>query len=748
MRSLCDSVHLASREKGITMTNPSYMTIDGRQVAIEGEKNLLEIIRKAGIDLPTFCYHSELSVYGACRLCIVEIEGMGTVTSCSTIPREGMVVRTNTEVLRETRKYTVELLLADHNQSCTTCGKSGSCTLQTLTRRLGIREVRFEATRDPLPLDESTPSLMRDPNRCVLCGDCVRVCTEIQGIGAIDFASRGSEVTVGPAFGRMLGDVECVHCGQCARVCPTGAITPKPEIDEVWKAIHDPEQTVVVQVAPAVRVALGESFGMEAGTIATGKMVAALRAIGFDKVYDTSFAADLTVMEEAHEFLARKANGENLPQFTSCCPAWVTFAEQFFPDLLPNVSSCKSPQQMFGALAKDTLPAELGITRDKVTVVSIMPCTAKKAEAKLDKFARNGGPDVDHVLTTQELARMIEETGLSFAALESESLDMPFGFKTGAGVIFGASGGVSEAVARHVAQTFANGERPRVDFTEVRGDQGLREAVVTAGDVEVKLAIVNGLANALMLAERVKAGDCDYDFIEVMACPGGCIGGAGQPVTKDTAARQKRARGLYEDDKNLQLHVSRENPFVTHAYDHVLGEVGGEKAHHLLHTAYQTRRRMALDGMHLMTGDELDKLAVTVCVGTSCHLRGAQKLLAGIMDYVNERSIDGYVDVKATFCMERCDRGPTVTVGERVFERCTLDMARAAIDEEVDKIVACQTVTAQDTPYLTERDFERQVASGLLRFLQNRRPAAATQENTTHGCHGCATNTETGCLHE
>ena len=358
------------------------LTLDHLVVPIEGERNLLELARKAGVDIPTFCYHSQLSIYGACRLCLVEIQGRGIVASCSVIPEPGMVVRTHTEEIRQMRKIALELLLANHEQTCPTCPKSASCELQRLTRRLGVDRVRFKPTHQAKPIDTSSPSLVRNPNKCILCGDCVRACDEIQGIGAIDFAYRGAASCVVPAFGKDMAQVECVNCGLCASVCPTGALTPRSEIDDVWKALENPKKKVVAQIAPAVRVALGEAFGLEPGSIETGRITAALKALGFDQVYDTSFAADLTVLEEAEEFLERKTNGERLPQFTSCCPAWVKFAEQFCPDMLPLVSTCRSPQQMFGSLAKEILPEQLKVPVEDLVVVSIMPCTAKKFEAQ------------------------------------------------------------------------------------------------------------------------------------------------------------------------------------------------------------------------------------------------------------------------------------------------------------------------------------------------------------------------------
>ena len=673
------------------MSDNEFLTIDGKEVRIEGERNLLEVIRKAGIDIPTFCYHSHLSVYGACRLCLVEVEGRGIVGSCSTPPEPGMKVKTTTQEIREIRKIAVELLLANHEKTCPTCSKSASCQLQEIARRLGVDEVRFKSTHQPVPVDRSSPSLVRDPNKCILCGDCVRVCHEIQGIGAIDFAYRGASTAVLPAFGKDLKHVECVYCGQCASVCPTGALTVKSEIDAVWEALSDPKKKVVAQIAPAVRVAIGEHFGLAPGTVSMGQTVAALKAMGFDQVYDTSFAADLTVIEEATEFLARKEKGERLPIFTSCCPAWVKFAEQYYPSLLPHLSSCRSPQQMFGSIAREVLPEKLGVENKDLVIVSIMPCTAKKFEARQEKFIQDGIPDVDYVLTTQELGRMIEAQGLRFSRLEPESLDMPFGFKTGAGVIFGTSGGVTEAVLRYAVEKVSGTRLEGVDFRAVRGEEGLREATVSVvAGVTLKLAIVHGLANARRVAERVLAGECDYDIVEVMSCPGGCIGGAGQPVSRDPGASRLRARGLYDSDKMLEFHKSQENHVVTECYDRHLGEVGGEKAHHLLHTNYTSRRRICDEEIALVNGNGQAKVKVNICVGTSCMVRGSQRLLQSLIDQIEERGLVHLVDVNATFCFERCDRGPTVAINDTVVERCTLQKALDVLESELAKAGATE----------------------------------------------------------
>ncbi len=666
------------------MNNPPTITINNQCVPIDGARNLLEAARNAGIEIPTFCYHSELSVYGACRLCLVEIEGRGIVASCSQLPEPGMVVRTQTDEIRELRKISLELLLANHQQSCTTCGKSTTCQLQSLCRRLGVDEVRFKRTNRELPIDRSSPSLVRDPNKCILCGDCVRACKEIQGVGAIDFVYRGAEAAVAPAFGRELRDGECVNCGLCSSVCPTGSLTPKPEINEVWDALNDPQKTVVAQIAPAVRVAIGESFGLEPGSVETGRLVASLKALGFDQVYDTSFAADLTVIEEAHEFLDRKSQGKCLPQFTSCCPAWVEYAQQFCPDMLPHLSSCRSPQQMFGSLAKQTLPETLGIDVRDLVVVSVMPCTAKKHEAKLDKYQTEGRGDVDHVLTTQELALMITEAGIQFRQLNPQSLDMPFGFKTGAGVIFGASGGVTEAVLRYGVEKLSGVHLSDVDFEQVRGKEHLREATVTAGDATLRLAVVHGLKNAAELVTQVRAGGADYDLIEVMACPGGCIGGAGQPISSVRDAKQRRAASLYQADKMLQLHKPQDNHYVVQCYDSCLGEVGGERAHHLLHTSYQNRRRITGSPLTVLENECKKKLEVSVCQGTSCFLRGSQPLLTSLVEKINQQGLQDHVEVTAMFCFEACDRGPTVHVQGRSLYHCTLDSAWQAIVEELN----------------------------------------------------------------
>ena len=667
------------------------VTIDGRNVVIDDEKNLLELVRKAGIDLPTFCYHSDLSVYGACRLCLVEVEGRGILGACSTPPEPGLVIRTNTQELREIRKISVELLLANHDRECTSCVRSGSCQLQDIARRLGITKVRYRSIHQPKPVDYSNPAVVRDPNKCVLCGDCVRFCDEIQGVGAIDFAYRGHEAAVLPAFGRDFGSGECVNCGQCASVCPTGALTPASEVEAVWRAIHDPNVIVVAQVAPAVRVAIGEQFGCEYGLNTTGQVVAAMKRMGFDIVYDTSFSADLTVVEEANEFIARKTGGERLPLFTSCCPGWVKFAEQYFPQLLGNLSSCRSPQQMMGAMVKHTLPAQLGRDRKDIVMVSVMPCTAKKFEARRPEFKTGGSPDVDYVLTTQELARMIEESGLSLPKLHPTSFDMPMGFKTGAGVIFGNSGGVTEAVLRYAVGKLTSHNPVDPEFEEIRGEQSLRLIRTEVGGLELKLAVVHGLAKAREVMHRILDGSLIVDLVEVMACPGGCVGGAGQPVGRDNAERRKtRAEALYNTDRLLDLHCSQENHFVIEYYQKYLGEPGSRESHRLLHTHYHHRRRAGAEDIALAKVKESGEgpLTVRVCAGTGCFLRNSQTIIQGLMKHVEANDLSDRVQVQASFCFEKCGEGPNVAVGENIISQATLEKVIGAIHAELAQLPA------------------------------------------------------------
>ena len=516
---------------------------------------------------------------------MVDVQGRGVVPACSTPAADGMVVKTSTKQIQEMRKIIVELMLASHDQSCNTCPKSGDCRLQKIAHQMGIKTVRFKKREEFPERDLSSVAIQRDPAKCILCGDCVRVCKEIQTCGVLEFAGRGAKAIVTPYYKKGIGEVDCVNCGQCVKICPVGALTPNNQVDEVWNAIHNSKKTVVVQIAPAVRVAIGENFGYEPGNVTTGQMVTALRMMGFDRVYDTSFAADFTVIEEGNEFLERLSKGEKLPQFTSCCPAWVKFAEQNYPELLPNLSTCRSPQQMFGALCKDKLTKDLGIPREDLIVISIMPCTAKKFEASRPEFTVDGSRDVDVVLTTQELSLMIKERGIDFGKLDVGAFDMPFGFKSGAAVIFGTSGGVSEAVLRY-ASDMVNKEK-FTDYKELRVDAGLKTAEVTVGGKTLRLAIVSGLGNTRKLIEKLQRGEAHYDLVEVMACCGGCVNGGGQPLDDEHKTVTQRAKGLYDNDIMLQVHSSEENPYMQKMYT---DDLDAHKAHKLLHTHYIKRK--------------------------------------------------------------------------------------------------------------------------------------------------------------
>lgn len=556
------------------------MIIDGLPVAIEGEKNILDLIRKAGIDLPTLCYYSVLSTYGACRMCVVEDKHGSIIASCSTPPRSGMEIKTNTPRLQQYRRMILELMLADHCRDCTTCAKNFDCKLQELAQRFGLKEVRF----DPYSIwdkeDSSSLSLLRNPNKCILCGDCVRMCSEIQNVGAIDFAFRGSNMSVQPAFDMPLADTNCVNCGQCAAVCPTGAIMVKDNTRELWKDIYDEDTIVVAQIAPAVRVALGDEFDLPKGTNVMGKIVSALRRMGFDEVYDTATGADLTVIEEANELVQRLENGGEIPLFTSCCPAWFSYAQYKHPELKDNISSCKSPMEMLGSVLKARAKKNAtGKKPKKMKVVAIMPCSAKKFEIKRDEYKIDGENMVDHSITTMELSDMIRAAGLRFEDLQPEAVDMPFGIASGAGVIFGVTGGVTEAVVRYIVGDSSKATLAEISFTGVRGYEGLKEIKIPYKDQELNIAIVSGLKNAEDLIQRIKNGEVHYDFVEVMACEGGCIAGAGQPFIIGRA-KAERSSGMYESDRLSNVKVSSENPVAEGLYAQLLK---GDNAHHLLH---------------------------------------------------------------------------------------------------------------------------------------------------------------------
>ena len=555
------------------------MTIDGQAIEFTDEPNVLSVIRKAGIDIPTLCYHSELSIYGACRLCTVEDDRGKTFASCSEKPRDGMIIYTNTPRLMRYRKLILELLLAAHCRDCTTCIKSGECHLQELAHRMGVHEIRFENVREIQPIDTSSHAIIRDPNKCILCGDCVRMCDNVQNINAIDFAYRGTDAQVIPAFNKKIAETDCVGCGQCRVVCPTGAISIHTNIDEVWEALADKNTKVIAQIAPAVRVAIGDNFGYAKGENVMGKLVGVLHRLGFDEVYDTSYGADLTVVEESKEFIERFTSGEKMPLFTSCCPAWVKYCENKYPEFVPNLSTCRSPQQMFGAVVREYYKDPEKNEGKKIVSVSIMPCTAKKEEILRPESYTNGKQDVDYVLTTTEIVRMIRKSGIVFDKVEIEAADVPFGIGSGSGVIFGVTGGVTEAVLRRLQQGHNRVDMESIKKSGVRGDDGIKVLTYNYNGREIKAAVVNGLANADKVLQQIKNHEAEYDCVEVMACRRGCIMGGGQPVNAGPRTRKARMKGLYDTDVNTQIKKSNENPMILSLYDTLLKG----KEHELLH---------------------------------------------------------------------------------------------------------------------------------------------------------------------
>lgn len=574
------------------MTNTLF--INGKECSYTNEPNLLEVIRNNGFNVPTFCYRPDLTQYGACRMCVVEIEGRGIQSSCTMPPEPGLKIHTNTEKTRRIRKIVLELLLANHDRECTTCDKSGKCELQQYAQEYGIKDIRFakKKPQEYLPIDNSNPSIVRDPNKCILCGACVRACSEFQGHSVLGFANRGSKTVVQPMAGKALGSVDCVFCGQCQAVCPTGALTIKSDIDRAWDLINDKEKKTAVQMAPSVRVALGEEFGLTPGENVIGKLNAALRQLGFDLVFDTNYSADLTIMEEASEFIGRVTKGENLPLFTSCCPAWVRYLETQHPDMLNHLSTCKSPQGMLSPIIKELVPKYYeGYTKENLYVVSIMPCTAKKAEAVRGQlFDSNGRAQTDVVLTTQEIARMIKSAGINLATINPEQNDSPFGQYTGAGTIFGASGGVAEAAVRTAYEFITHEELKTLDFKPLRGvdkDHRTKEAEIDIKGTKVKVRVVSTLKEAEKSIREIKEGKADFHLLEVMACPGGCINGGGQPRScDDSKIKEERAKGLYKEDSELPLRKSHQNPDIVKLYEEFLEKPNSHKAHELLHTTY------------------------------------------------------------------------------------------------------------------------------------------------------------------
>lgn len=583
-----------------------HVKINGRDYQVPDGSTILEAASAyANIEIPTLCYLEGISEEGACGVCVVDVKGTRNLPrACLTKVSEGMEIWTNTARVREARKINVELLLANHPTDCFTCERTENCDLRDLASELGVREVEFPRTRTEwLPIDNTSLSLVRDPNKCILCRRCVNVCAKVQSVYAIDIAGRGSNSTVSTFLNEGLGNVECVNCGQCLLVCPTGALTERSEIPDVWKVLGDPDKIVVVETAPAVRVAIGEEFGMPDGTQATGKMAAALRSLGFNKVFDTDFSADLTIMEEGFELIGRIKNGGTLPLITSCSPGWIKFAETFFPGVLDYVSSCKSPQQMFGTVTKTYWAEKMGFDPRKIVVVSVMPCTAKKFEKerpemktafhywqeKMSLKDEEAFNDVDFVLTTREAARMIREAGIDFANLPDEDFDKPLGESSGAGVIFGATGGVMEAALRTAYEVLTRKSLPRLDFEDVRGLEGMKSATIDIDGTPLRVAIANGLGNARILIEEVQKGESPYQFIEIMTCPGGCLGGGGQPLSNNPDIKKRRAEAIYREDAGKPIRKSHENPEIQEIYKDFLGEPNSEKAHHLLHTTYHDR---------------------------------------------------------------------------------------------------------------------------------------------------------------
>ncbi len=569
--------------------------INGQKIQVPKTYTVLEAAKSANIDIPTLCYLKEINEIGACRICVVEVKGARSLQAACVYPvSEGLEIKTNTPSVREARKVTLELILSNHDRKCLTCIRNRNCELQKLAEDLNIQDIRFEGETYKLPLDDFSPSVVRDPNKCVLCRRCVGVCKNIQTVSVIDAQERGFDTIVASAFNKPLSEVPCTMCGQCITACPVGALREKDDTDRVWEALADEEKHVVVQTAPAVRVALGEEFGMPIGTRVTGKMVAALRKMGFTKVFDTDTAADLTILEEGTELLNRIKEGGTLPLITSCSPGWIKFCEHNYPEFLDHLSSCKSPHQMFGAIIKSYYAEKEGIDPSKIYVVSIMPCTAKKFESQREEMAATGTPDVDAVVTTRELARMIKEAGIEFNALADEAFDNPFGDATGAGVIFGATGGVMEAALRTVAEILAGKSIDSIEYGAVRGLEGIKEATIELPGKTIRAAVAHGLGNARKLLDRVKAGEAQYDFIEVMGCPGGCVTGGGQPiqpakVRMDIDLRAERAKAIYDEDRSLPVRKSHENPFIKKLYEEYLGEPCGHKSHELLHTHYKAR---------------------------------------------------------------------------------------------------------------------------------------------------------------
>lgn len=573
------------------------LTIDDQKISVPKGTTILQAAKQAGIDIPTLCFLKEINEVGDCRMCIVEVEGRkGFATSCIQTVEEGMVVHTHTPNVLEARHVILDLIISNHSKDCLTCTRSGNCELQSLATKFNVLQVEFEGERTEHEIDDLSPSIVRDFNKCILCRRCVAACKNVQKIGAIDCINRGFESCISTVGDHSLNDVNCTFCGQCIEACPTGALHEKETINDVWTKLKDPDSIVIVQTAPAVRVALGEEFGMGIGINVTGKMVTALKRLGFDKVFDTNTGADLTIMEEANEFINRFKNNDNLPMITSCSPGWVKYIEMNYPELLPHLSSCKSPHEMFGAIIKTYYAKKENIDPKKIYVVSVMPCIAKKFERQREEMKEGELFDVDNVITTRELARMIKQANIEFNKLEDSKFDNPMGEATGAGAIFGVTGGVMEAALRTAQDTLTGESLPQIDFEEVRGTQNIKRATIEIDGKEIKVVAASGLANAKTILEEIKQGKADYQFVEIMACPGGCIMGGGQPIKSskiqaEVDVKKLRSQALYSIDEKSVIRKSHENPVMKKIYKEFLGKPGSELAEELLHTAYEKREK-------------------------------------------------------------------------------------------------------------------------------------------------------------
>lgn len=573
------------------------LKIDDKEIQVEEGTTILQAARQASIDIPTLCFLKDINEIGDCRMCIVQVDGRrGFATSCIQKVEEGMVVKTHSKEVIEARKVILDLILSNHQRDCLTCTRNGNCELQNLAVKFNVTGIEYEGETNKHQIDDLSPSIVRDFNKCILCRRCVSVCKKVQEIGAIDCINRGFNSCISTVGDNSLNDVNCTFCGQCIEACPVGALREKDSIKEAWEKLKDPDTYVIVQTAPAVRVALGEEFGMPIGTNVTGKMVAALKRLGFDKVFDTNTGADFTIMEEGTEFIQRLNENYNLPMITSCSPGWVRYVEANYPENIKYLSSCKSPHEMFGALIKTYYAEKNNIDPEKIYVVSVMPCIAKKYERQRIELKNNGMYDVDCVLTTRELARMIKQANIEFSELENEEFDNPMGEATGAGAIFGVTGGVMEAALRTASEILSGEELEDIDFKQVRGEEGIRRAILKIGERDIKVVVANGLGNAKIIMEEIKSGKADYQFVEIMACPGGCIMGGGQPIKNSKIratvdVRKKRADAMYTIDEKSRIRKSHENPVLKQIYSEYIGVPGGHKAHELFHTTYSKKEK-------------------------------------------------------------------------------------------------------------------------------------------------------------